>query len=91
LIGGIGPVIVGSPATVADHLEAWGDETDVDGFNLAFTVRPETFANVSDFFVPELRRLGRHKTAHRPETLREKFFSAAPRLQPPHFGARFRS
>ena len=35
-IGGIGPVVVGSPATVADQLEAWIDETDLDGFNLAF-------------------------------------------------------
>jgi alkanesulfonate monooxygenase SsuD/methylene tetrahydromethanopterin reductase-like flavin-dependent oxidoreductase (luciferase family) len=35
-IGGIGPVVVGSPATVADEIEAWIEETDVDGFNLAF-------------------------------------------------------
>jgi hypothetical protein len=55
-IGGIGPVVVGSPATVADQLEAWIDETDLDGFNLAFVVRPETFADVVDFAVPELQR-----------------------------------
>ena len=89
-IGGIGPVIVGSPAAVADQLEAWVDETGVDGFNLAFAVRPETFADVADLLVPELQRRGRYKTGYRPGTLREKLFGAAPRLQSPHFGAQFR-
>ena len=41
-IGGIGPIVVGSPASVADQLEGWIDDTDLDGFNLAFVVRPET-------------------------------------------------
>jgi FMN-dependent oxidoreductase (nitrilotriacetate monooxygenase family) len=89
-IGGIGPVIVGSPATVADQLESWVDETGVDGFNLAFAVRPETFADVSDLLVPELQRRGRYKKEYRPGTLREKLFGAAPRLQSPHFGVQFR-
>ena len=42
-IGGIGPVVVGSPATVADAFEDWIDRTGLDGFNLTFAVRPETF------------------------------------------------
>ena len=41
-IGGIGPVIVGSPETVADKIEAWVEETDVDGLNLAFAISPES-------------------------------------------------
>jgi alkanesulfonate monooxygenase len=89
-IGGIGPVIVGSPATVADELESWIDETDLDGFNLAFAVRPETFADVSDLLVPELQRRGRYKQAYRRGTLREKLFGGAPRLEPPHVGADYR-
>ena len=89
-IGGIGPVFVGSPATVADQLEDWIDETDVDGFNLAFAVRPETFADVANLLVPELQRRDRYKTAHREGTLREKLFGGAPRLQPPHVGASHR-
>ncbi|WP_158816304.1 LLM class flavin-dependent oxidoreductase [Methylocapsa sp. S129] len=89
-IGGIGPVIVGSPSTVADELEAWVDETDVDGFNLAFAVRPETFEDVSNLLVPELQRRGRYKKAYRPGTLREKLFNGPARLQQPHFAARFR-
>ena len=66
-IGGIGPVLVGSPATVADQLEAWIDETDLDGFNLAFVVRPETFVDVMNMVVPELQRRGRYKTAYSQE------------------------
>jgi len=89
-IGGIGPVFVGSPATVADRLEEWIDETDVDGFNLAFAVRPETFTDVADLLVPELQRRGRYKTAYREGTLREKLFGGAPRLQAPHLGASYR-
>lgn len=42
-IGGIGPVFVGSPTTVADILQEWVEETGVDGFNLAYAVTPETF------------------------------------------------
>ncbi|HMN85219.1 MAG TPA: 5,10-methylene tetrahydromethanopterin reductase, partial [Bauldia sp.] len=53
-IGGIGPVLVGSPATVADAMEDWIDETGLDGFNLAFAVRPETFVDIVDLLVPEL-------------------------------------
>ena len=88
-IGGIGPVVVGSPATVADQLEAWIDETDLDGFNLAFVVRPETFADVVDFLVPELQRRGRYKTAYTKGTLREKLVGKA-RLGAEHPAARHR-
>jgi FMN-dependent oxidoreductase (nitrilotriacetate monooxygenase family) len=90
-IGGIGPVIVGSPKTVADQLENWVDETGIDGFNLAFAVRPETFADVADLLVPELQRRGRYKSEYRIGTLREKLFGDAARLQAPHFGTLFRA
>jgi FMN-dependent oxidoreductase (nitrilotriacetate monooxygenase family) len=89
-IGGIGPVVVGSPGTVADQLEGWIDETDINGFNLAFVVRPETFADVSDLLVPELQRRGRYKRAYANGTLREKLFGGSPRLQKPHVAAGYR-
>jgi alkanesulfonate monooxygenase len=88
-IGGIGPVIVGSPATVADALEDWIDATDLDGFNLAFVVRPETFADVVEFVVPELQRRGRYKRAYSEGALREKLFGRA-RLDESHPAARHR-
>jgi FMN-dependent oxidoreductase (nitrilotriacetate monooxygenase family) len=89
-IGGIGPVIVGSPATVADQLEGWVDDTDIDGFNLCFVVRPETFVDVADLLVPELQRRGRYKRAYAPGTLREKLFGNGSRLPPVHPAAGFR-
>lgn len=41
-IGGNGPVLVGTPEQVADGLEAWVSEADVDGFNF---VSPPTHSN----------------------------------------------
>ena len=89
-IGGIGPIVVGSPATVADQLEAWVDETDVDGFNLCFIVRPETFGDIVDLVVPELQRRGRYKKSYLQGTLREKLSGRGPRLPDNHPAARFR-
>ena len=89
-IGGIGPVFVGDPAEVADQLENWVDATDVDGFNLAFVVRPETFETVVDLVVPELQRRGRYQKAYDEGTLREKLFGRGARLLAPHPGAGYR-
>lgn len=89
-IGGVGPVSVGSPGTIADILEEWVEETDVDGFNLAYAVTPETFEDVVELLVPELQRRGRYPREYRPGTLREKLFGDGPRLSAPHPGARYR-
>jgi alkanesulfonate monooxygenase SsuD/methylene tetrahydromethanopterin reductase-like flavin-dependent oxidoreductase (luciferase family) len=88
-IGGIGPVIAGSPATVADQLEQWIEDTGIDGFNMAFAVRPETFVDIVDLLVPELQRRGRYKTAYAKGTLREKLFGR-PRLSQHHPAAAYR-
>jgi alkanesulfonate monooxygenase SsuD/methylene tetrahydromethanopterin reductase-like flavin-dependent oxidoreductase (luciferase family) len=57
-IGGLGPVGVGSPATVADEMERWIEEGDLDGFNLAYVTTPSTFEDIVDLLIPELRRRG---------------------------------
>ena len=87
-IGGIGPVVVGSPATVADQLESWIDDTDLDGFNLVFAVRPETFERVTDLLIPELQRRDRYKREYTPGPLRQKLFGH-PRLVDTHYGSAF--
>src|SRR6202789_4405743 len=89
-IGGVGAVFAGSPATVADQMEDWIEATDIDGFNLAFAVRPETFVDVADLLIPELQRRGRYKARYREGTLREKLFGGSARLQQPHVGASHR-
>ncbi len=89
-IGGLGPVVVGSPERVADELQAWVEETDIDGFNLAYAVTPETFADIVDLLVPELQRRGVYKQEYAPGTLREKLFGRGPRLEAPHPAAGYR-
>ncbi len=89
-IGGLGPVFVGSPGTVADILQKWADETDVDGFNLAYALAHETFEDVVTHLVPELQRRGVYPTAYKPGTLREKLFGEGPRLPDSHPAARYR-
>ncbi len=90
-IGGVGPVFVGSAARVADILQEWVEETDVDGFNLAYAVTHETFEDVVDCLVPELQRRGAYpKTYAAGRTLREKLFGAGPYLPASHPAAQYR-
>lgn len=90
-IGGRGPVIVGSYRDVADEFEAWVRETDVDGFNLAYAVTPETFVDIADLVVPELCRRGLYKSEYVPGTLREKLYGPGrARLPESHPAARVR-
>jgi alkanesulfonate monooxygenase SsuD/methylene tetrahydromethanopterin reductase-like flavin-dependent oxidoreductase (luciferase family) len=73
-IGGIGPIFVGSPATVCDALERWQGTTGIDGFNLCYVVAHETFEDIVDLVVPELQRRGRYRAAYPFGTLRDKLF-----------------
>lgn len=74
-IGGLGPVSVGSPSTVADALENWIEEADVDGFNLGYVTTPGTFEDVVDLLIPELRRRGLYASeAQDSLTAREKIY-----------------
>ena len=90
-IGGMGPILVGSAEHIADELESWVEATDLDGFNLAYAVTPETFSDIVELVVPELQRRGRFKTAYPEGTLREKLFGRGwARLPDEHPGARYR-
>ncbi|PYD73386.1 LLM class flavin-dependent oxidoreductase [Novacetimonas hansenii] len=87
-IGGMGPTIVGSPAEIADQMEAWVAQTGIDGFNLAYAVAPETFEDIVDLVIPELQRRGRYRTAYPPGTLRQKLFGRGDRLGAEHAARR---
>lgn len=89
-IGGRGPVIVGSGEEVAEELRAWVEETDVDGFNCAYTLSPGTFADIADLVVPELQSRGVFKRDYAPGTFREKLFGRGPRLPASHPAAAVR-
>jgi len=87
-IGGRGPVVTGSPSTVADELERWQEEADVDGFNFMYVTRPGTFTDIVDHLVPELRRRGlTNPTPQTPVTMRERLGTGdQARLAATHFG-----
>jgi alkanesulfonate monooxygenase len=90
-IGGRGPVMVGSYREVADAMQDWVAETDIDGFNLAYAVTPETFADIVDLVVPELQERGVYKREYAPGTLREKLYGPGrARLPATHPAARVR-
>lgn len=89
-VGGMGPVFVGSPSTVADILQQWVEVTGVDGFNLAYAIAHETFEDVVHYLVPELQRRGVYPNAYAPGTLREKLFGGGARLPETHPATRFR-
>ncbi|HBI3691223.1 TPA: LLM class flavin-dependent oxidoreductase, partial [Acinetobacter baumannii] len=90
-LGGNGPVLVGSAETVSDALQQWVEDTDVDGFNLAYILAHQTFADVVEFIVPELQKRGVYQTSYAQGTLREKLFGAGPYLPENHRGAKYRN
>ncbi|MFW1646419.1 LLM class flavin-dependent oxidoreductase [Acinetobacter nosocomialis] len=90
-LGGNGTVLVGSAETVSDALQQWVEDTDVDGFNLAYILAHQTFADVVEFIVPELQKRGVYQTSYTQGTLREKLFGAGPYLPENHRGAKYRN
>ena len=64
----------------------------MDGFNLAYAVVPETFADFVDLVAPELQRRGCYKRDYAPGTLREKLYGQGrARLGADHPAVRFRN
>jgi len=90
-LGGRYVTIVGSPQQVADELEAWIAETDVDGFNLTRTVTPESYEDFIDLVIPELQSRGSYKHDYAPGSLREKLFDGHAQLPSQHVGASYRT
>lgn len=90
VLGSRQPPIVGDPAQVADELERWMREADVDGFNLSRTVMPECLEAFVDLVVPVLQERGLYKTGYAPGTYRAKLFGAGGRLPAGHPAAAHR-
>ena len=90
-IGGIAPMIIGGPKTVADELERWVDISGVDGFNLMHIINPGSFEDIIEYVLPELRRRGRFRNGVEKEgaTAREVFIGTR-RLPEDHYGSRFK-
>ncbi|KAH9903592.1 dibenzothiophene desulfurization enzyme A [Xylariomycetidae sp. FL2044] len=93
-IGGNGPVLVGTPAQVADGLERWVEEADVDGFNFAYALFPQSFKDIIELLLPELQRRGLfwNDYAVAGGTYRENFYGKEGQKRAPddHVAASFR-
>jgi FMN-dependent oxidoreductase (nitrilotriacetate monooxygenase family) len=89
-IGGLGPSVVGSGREIADHLQDWVEETDVDGFNLAYAITPGTFEDVVTYVIPELRKRGLYPEEYAEGSLRNKLHGRGDRLPAEHKGATYR-
>jgi alkanesulfonate monooxygenase SsuD/methylene tetrahydromethanopterin reductase-like flavin-dependent oxidoreductase (luciferase family) len=94
-IGGLGPVAIGSPATVADEMERWIREADLDGFNIGYVTTPGTFEDLIDLVLPELRKRGLYPEPSNkldgPLTLREKVYGKGQKeLRDDHPGSKFK-
>lgn len=57
-VGGLGATVVGTPEFVADEMERWVAEADVDGFNLAYALMPGSFEDIISDLFPVLRKRG---------------------------------
>lgn len=89
-VGGFGPITVGSPTEVADKLIEWVEDTDVDGFNLAYAITPGTFEDIVEFIVPELQARDAYQNDYAEGTLRNKLFGAGDRVKDSHRAANYR-
>lgn len=89
-IGGRSPVIIGSAEEVANELQEWVEETGVDGFNLAYTLTPGSFADIADLVVPILQERGLYKHDYAAGTFREKLYGHGSRLPESHPAAAYR-
>lgn len=58
VLGGFSRKLIGSPKTVADRLERWALESDLDGFNFAHITSPGTYEDIVDLLIPELQQRG---------------------------------
>ena len=85
-----GPVVVGSGETVADALQQFMADTDVDGFNLAYALNPGTWEDVIEFLVPELQRRGVYPHTAESGTVRSRMFGGGDRLPGTHRGSTYR-
>ena len=65
------PQFVGTPASVADQLEAFFDEVGGDGFMLSPIYCPGAIEEFVDLVVPELQRRGRFRTSYTGTTQRD--------------------
>jgi FMN-dependent oxidoreductase (nitrilotriacetate monooxygenase family) len=91
-LSAIGPIAVGTPEQVADEMERWIEEADLDGFNVGYITTPGTFEDVIDLLIPELRRRGVYpEKTDEGLTAREKIYGKGQsKLRDDHTGSKYK-
>lgn len=84
--GGIGSLTIGTPEQIADKMELLVDEAGVDGFNISYILRPDTYHDFVNLVVPILKERGRLKTDSGNGTFRDKLFKKGSHLNDAHPG-----
>jgi alkanesulfonate monooxygenase SsuD/methylene tetrahydromethanopterin reductase-like flavin-dependent oxidoreductase (luciferase family) len=83
--------VAGDPKRVADAIERWVAETDLDGFNLRQFLTPGTAEDFIELVVPELQRRGLYRESYEESTFRERLFGLGnARVFPEHPAAGYR-
>ncbi|GAA2226484.1 NtaA/DmoA family FMN-dependent monooxygenase [Herbiconiux moechotypicola] len=86
-----GTTFVGTPAEIADEVEAFIEATDADGFLIQPYLTPGTYDDLIELLLPEFHRRGLHSPEYEGTTLREHFQGEGrKRLADDHPGAAFR-
>ncbi|GIO15669.1 N5,N10-methylene tetrahydromethanopterin reductase [Cohnella xylanilytica] len=86
-----GLTVVGTPEEVADKIQHWVEEADLDGFNLEPYILPASYEDFIDLVVPVLQKRGIFKEEYEEGTFRERLFGkGSARLPDHHPGAAFR-
>jgi alkanesulfonate monooxygenase len=73
-----GTAFVGTPATIADEMQAWLEAQACDGFNIMFPYLPEGLDDFVDKVVPLLQVRGLLRREYEGQTLRENLGLARP-------------
>ena len=57
-LGGLHPCPVGTASEVADVIQEWINDADIDGCNIGSVTNPGSWEDVVDLLIPELQRRG---------------------------------
>lgn len=71
------PRLIGSPATIADQMEAMFESGCGDGFIITNALSPGSLTRFVELVVPELQRRGLYRTEYRGKTFRENLMDRA--------------
>lgn len=90
-LGGLHPSPVGTAEDIADEIQKWVDEADVDGFNIGSVTNPGSWEDVVDLLVPVLQERGLMWTEYAVPggTFRENLLGTK-ELRSDHYGSSFK-